>query len=144
MTFPLYEHIPKEMFLSSPKKITGGKESVLIVDDEEFVRITLSSMLTDLGYKVTIAASGKEAISILAKKKTFDLVLLDMNMPEVGGKKVFQKIKSLKLTSKVIVSSGYSDDILGKDGFAKQVNGFLQKPYKIEELSKKVREVLDT
>ena len=65
-----------------------------------------------------------------------------MNMPEIGGRKVFEKIKSLKINSRVIISSGYNDDILGKD-FAQQVDGFLQKPYKIEELARKIREVLD-
>lgn len=145
LTFPLHKDAPKELFSVTPKKIAGGKESVLVVDDEEYVRITLNSMLEDLGYNTTVAASGKEAISLLtSKKKKFDLILLDMNMPEVGGKKVFQKIQSLKLPCKVIISSGYSDEILGSDEFAEQVDGFLQKPYKIEELSRKLREVLDT
>jgi len=143
LTFGLYAQIPKEMLSLSLKKIVRGKEKVLIVDDEEYVRVTLHSMLTDLGYTVTTAESGKEAISILSKRKKFELVLLDMNMPHIGGKKVFQKIKSLDISCKVLISSGYSDDILGSDEFAKQVDGFLQKPYKIEELSRKVREVLD-
>ncbi len=143
LSFPLFKDIPSEVYLQPTKKIVGGAESVLIVDDEEFVRITLETMLKDLGYNVTVASSGKEAISYLLKRRKFDLVVLDLNMPEMSGKKVFHKIKSLKLRSKVIVSSGYSDDILGKDDFSKQVDGFLQKPYKIEELSRKLREVLD-
>jgi PAS domain S-box-containing protein len=143
LTFPLIKGIPAEIFRSSTKRIIGGSESVLVVDDEEFVRLTLSTMLTDLGYSVTTAAGGKEAITILSKRKIFRLVLLDMNMPQVGGKKVFQKIKSLKLRSKVIVSSGYSDAILKESDFAQTIDGFLQKPYRIEELAKKVRDVLD-
>ncbi len=143
LTFPLYDKIPLELYVTKPKKIVGGTESVLVVDDEDFVRQTLSAMLSDLGYSVTAASGGKEAISILSKMKKFDLVLLDMNMPQVGGKKVFQKIKSLKLHSKVIISSGYSDAILEEKVFAKNIDGFLQKPYKIEELARKIREVLD-
>ncbi|MDD8017589.1 MAG: PAS domain S-box protein [Bacteroidota bacterium] len=143
LTFPLNNDVPQELISTPSKKMRGGTESVLIVDDEEFVRITLSTMLIHLGYKVTIAESGKEAISLVSDKRKFDLVVLDMNMPQIGGKKVFQKIKALKLTTKIIVSSGYSDDILGKDNFVTEVEGFLQKPYKIEELAKKIRDVLD-
>ncbi len=143
VTFPLVKGIPKEIFAPSNRKITGGTESVLVVDDEEFIRMTLSTMLTDLGYSVTAAAGGKEAIALLAKRKKYQVILLDMNMPQVSGKKVFQKIKSLKLKSKVIISSGYNDAIIEGSTFAKQIDGFLQKPYKIEELAKKVRDVLD-
>ncbi len=143
LSFPLCSDVPSEIFISAPRKITGGSESVLVVDDEEFVRLTLGTMLSDLGYKVTTASGGKEAITILSKKKKFHLVLLDMNMPQVGGQKVFQKIKSLKLKCKVIISSGYSDAFLETSKFAKNIDGFLQKPYKIEELAKKVRDVLE-
>jgi PAS domain S-box-containing protein len=143
LIFPLIQGIPKDIFSPSIRKISGGSESVLIVDDEEFIRLTLSTMLSDLGYAVTTASGGVEAIALLSKKKKFHLVLLDMNMPQVGGKKVFQKIKSLKLKSKVIISSGYNDAILEGSKFSKEIDGFIQKPYKIEELAKKVREVLD-
>ncbi|MFA6468128.1 MAG: PAS domain S-box protein [Bacteroidota bacterium] len=143
LIFPLIKDIPADIFTASSKKIVRGSESVLVVDDEEFVRLTLSTMLTDLGYAVTTAAGGKEAIALLSKRKKYHLVLLDMNMPQVSGKKVFQKIKSLKLRSRVIVSSGYSDAILKEAKFTKNIDGFLQKPYKIEELAKKVRDVLD-
>ncbi|MFZ4621280.1 MAG: ATP-binding protein [Bacteroidota bacterium] len=143
VTFPLIKGIPKEIFAPSSRKIVGGTESVLVVDDEEFIRLTLSAMLTDLGYSVVTASGGKEAITLLSKRKKFQVILLDMNMPQVGGKKVFQMIKSLKLKSKVIISSGYNDAIIEGSTFAKQIDGFLQKPYKMEELAKKVREVLE-
>jgi len=143
LTFPLIKGIPAELFTPASRKITGGTESILVVDDEEFIRLTLSTMLTDLGYSVTTAAGGKEAITILEKRKKFHLVLLDVNMPQVSGKKVFQRIKALKLRTKVVVSSGYSDAILGESSFAQRIDGFLQKPYKIEDLAKKVRDVLD-
>lgn len=143
LSFPLYDKIPLEMYVTQPKKVVGGSESVLVVDDEEFIRLTLRTMLSDLGYSVISAAGGKEAITILATKQKFDLVLLDMNMPQFGGKKVFEKIKSLKLQCKVIISSGYSHAILEEKKFAKNIDGFLQKPYKIEELARKIREVFD-
>lgn len=143
LTFPLLLDIPSEIISSFSKKVVGGKESVLIVDDEEFVRITLRTMLADLGYKVTTASGGKEAIGLLDTKRIFDLVILDMMMPQIGGKNVYQKIITMKIPPKVIVSSGYSNDILGNDDFSEKVDGFLQKPYKIEELAKKIRDTLD-
>ncbi len=143
ITFPLVKGIPQEIFTPQNRKITGGTESILVVDDEEFIRMTLSTMLTDLGYSVVTAAGGNEAIALLSKRRKFHVILLDMNMPQVGGKKVFQKIKALKLKSKVIISSGYNDAIIEGSTFAKKIDGFLQKPYKMEELAKKVREVLD-
>jgi PAS domain S-box-containing protein len=127
----------------SSKKIVGGKESILVVDDEESVCTTISAMLVDLGYSVQATRSGKEALAILSKRNKIHLVLLDMTMPEMGGKEVFQKIRRMKSRARVIISSGYSDSILGEDTFAKNVDGFLQKPYRIEDLSKKIREVLD-
>lgn len=127
----------------SSKKVVGGKESILVVDDEESLCTTIATMLSDLGYTVTATRSGKEALKILSKRRKIDLVLLDMTMPEMGGKEVFQKIRRMKSRAKVIISSGYSDTILGEDTFAKKVDGFLQKPYRVEDLSNKIREVLD-
>jgi CheY-like chemotaxis protein len=140
---PLLPETFRARAASAGKKIVGGKENILVVDDEEGVRTTISAMLSDLGYSVQSTHSGKEALAILAKKKKIDLVLLDMTMPEMGGKEVFQKMRRLKSHAKVIISSGYSDSILGEDNFARKVDGFLQKPYQIEDLSRKIRDVLD-
>jgi PAS domain S-box-containing protein len=142
LSFPLNKDYPHEMVTSPARKVQRGSESILIVDDEEFVRTTLRTMLEDLGYTVTVATGGRNAITILKKKKKFDLILLDMNMPEFGGRKVFELIKQMNISSPVLISSGYSDDILGDD-FSRKVDGFLQKPYKFEELSRKVRDILD-
>jgi two-component system, cell cycle sensor histidine kinase and response regulator CckA len=143
LTFPLDKLAQQSIVYQEQKKIVGGKESILIVDDELFVRVTLNAMLSDLGYKVKVAENGKEALKYLQSKAKFHLVILDLNMPEMNGKTVFQKIKSSKLPCKVIISSGYSDEILGNDSLAKKVDGFLQKPYKIEDLAKKIHEVME-
>lgn len=127
-------------------RIVGGSETILIVDDEEPVRDTITAMLSDLGYRVRSAASGQEALNVLSKqsaKSTFDLVLLDMTMPDMSGKEVFDRISKMKKKIKVLVSSGYTDEVLGDDSFANNVAGFIQKPYEITEIAKKVRSVLD-
>jgi PAS domain S-box-containing protein len=135
-----FAHVGKK----SSEKIVGGNESILIVDDEEIVSTTISAMLIDLGYCITTASGGKEALAILKRQPSFDLILLDMTMPEMGGEQVYKKIRRMKISAKVIISSGYSDSILSEKSFLTKIDGFLQKPYVIEELAMKVRAVLDT
>ncbi len=127
-------------------RIVGGSEAILVVDDEESVRETITAMLSDLGYRVRSAASGQEALNVLSKqpaKGGYDLVLLDMTMPDMSGKEVFDRISKMNKAIRVLVSSGYTDEVLGGDNFANNVAGFIQKPYEIAEIAKKVRSVLD-
>ena len=124
--FPKLPETFKSKTVRSGGIIVGGKETILVVDDEEIVRTTISAMLSDLGYTVESSRSGKEALDILAKKKKIDLVLLDMTMPAMGGKEVFQKIRRIKPHAKVIISSGYSDRIRSRTSqkkFAKYWTG---------------------
>ncbi len=138
--------LPETVTLKQRKqspRIVGGSESILVVDDEDTVRETITAMLSDLGYVVRSAATGKEALNVLSKQRKFDLVLLDMTMPDMSGKAVFEKISRMKKSIRVLVSSGYTDEVLGDDSFANNVAGFIQKPYEIAEIAKKVRSVLD-
>ena len=146
-TFSLYLPLIDGAQSLLPKKnaarIVGGDESVLVVDDDEAVCATIVAMLRDLGYAVASARGGQEALDILARKHRCDLIILDMNMPDMDGKKVFQKIRRMKITTRVLISSGYSDSILHERTFARKADGFLQKPYQIEDLAVQVRAVLD-
>jgi PAS domain S-box-containing protein len=141
--------LPEAVTLKEKKqspRIVGGSEAILVVDDEETVRETITAMLSDLGYRVRSAASGQEALNVLSKqpaKGGYDLVLLDMTMPDMSGKKVFDRISKMNKAIRVLVSSGYTDEVLGDDSFANNVAGFIQKPYEIAEIAKKVRAVLD-
>ncbi|MGB2866963.1 MAG: PAS domain S-box protein [Bacteroidota bacterium] len=124
-------------------KLTRGGEHILVIDDEKDVGDVIGGMLTSLGYRVTIVDSGKKAIALYKKKKRFDTVILDMNMPTIGGKETFFKLKELDPEVRVVISTGYSDRTAETSPLRDSVDGFLQKPYQMEELSKTLRFVLD-
>ena len=121
-----------------------GKETILLVDDEEVVVDVGGEMLQEMGYTVLMARSGKEAIEIYTKhKEEIHLVVLDMIMPNMGGGEVYDTMKELNPKVKVLLSSGYSMDSHATETLARGCNGFLQKPCDLRDLSRKVREVLD-
>jgi CheY-like chemotaxis protein len=124
-------------------RLARGKETVLVVDDESDVRDVIGGMLENLGYKVTTVESGKKAINLYKKKKRFDVVVLDMNMPVMGGKETFAKLKAIDPNTRVIISTGYSNRTLELSPLRDAANAILQKPYQMEELSKTLRSVLE-
>lgn len=120
-----------------------GKGTVLLVDDEQIMRITAKEILKELGYKVMVAGNGQEALDIYEKSmQEIDLVILDMVMPVMNGKDCFRKIIALNPQAKVILASGYShdDDIEGmkKAGLVACIG----KPYRSAALSKIVHGAL--
>jgi len=122
----------------------NGPETVLLVDDEDFILKVGSQILQELGYTVLTAGSGKEALEIYSDKKDeIDIVVLDMIMPGMGGGETFDSIKAIKPEAKVLLSSGYS--IMGEasDILSRGCQGFIQKPYTMKSFSEKLREILD-
>lgn len=124
-------------------KLVKGKEKVLVIDDEEHVGEVIGGMLKDLGYTVTTVQSGMEAIDLLKKKKKFDLIVLDMNMPTMGGRETFYRLKELQPDLRVVISTGYSNTSLNESTLRQAVHGILQKPYQLEDLSHTVRAALE-
>ncbi len=124
-------------------KTERGTEQVIIIDDEKDVADVIGRMLLNLGYHTTIVNSGQKAINLFKKKKKFDIIILDLNMPKMSGKETFVKIKKLDPKIPVIISTGYSDRDMDVSQWKYPVNAFLQKPYSIEELSKAIRSILD-
>lgn len=125
-------------------QVFTGDKRILVVDDEEHVGDVIAGMLKNLGYKVSIVRSGAQAVARVKRaKKKFDVVILDMNMPRMGGKETLAKLRKLEPALRVIVSTGYSTTSLESSPISEAISGFLQKPYQIEELSKAIREVLD-
>lgn len=143
MYFP---QIPEGAYIrrrQEPQRIPHGTERILLVDDEIPVNRVEHAMLTDLGYTVEAVHDGLEAINKLkTSPQKFSLVILDLNMPHLGGKETFSAIKRLFPHLKVLICSAYSDGMIDTD-LMKNVDGFLQKPYAIQEMAYKVREVLD-
>jgi PAS domain S-box-containing protein len=121
-----------------------GDETLLLVDDEEKILGVNKEMLEYMGYKVYGARSGKEASEIYQEKSDeIDLTILDVVMPEMSGKETFEHIRMINPEAKIILLSGYSLDGDAEVIMRQGCNGFLQKPFQITELSKKIREVLD-
>jgi PAS domain S-box-containing protein len=120
-----------------------GNEAVLLVDDEEGPIMVEELMLKELGYQVIPARSGKEAIELYQNNNNaFDLVALDMIMPEMSGKETYERLKELDPDVKVLLVSGYSLNKQVEELMDLGCNGFIQKPFDILQLSQKIRDVL--
>jgi two-component system cell cycle sensor histidine kinase/response regulator CckA len=121
-----------------------GSETILLVDDEEMIIDVGKGMLERLGYRTIAAKGGEQAIETVRRKgNEIDLVLLDLIMPGMDGGKVFDHIRRLKPKMPVILSSGYALNGLSQKILNRGCNGFIQKPFNLSELSRKVREILD-
>jgi PAS domain S-box-containing protein len=117
--------------------------TILVVDDEEIVRKYTATVVERLGFKTVVAANGDEAVRLFRKKPdNFICVILDLTMPIMDGLTTFKEIKRIKADSKVVLLSGYSErDATGRfDG--QGLSGFLQKPFKLEELREKLYHTL--
>ena len=139
---------PQGMGVIEEKRSAGdplrGSETVLFVDDEDMILEVAEELLKWLGYKTLIAGSGKEAIEVYeAQKERVDMVILDMIMPDISGSEVYDRLKHINPEVKVLLSSGYTIDGAASEIMNRGCNGFIQKPFKIKELSQKLREILD-
>jgi len=124
--------------------IVKGEGTILLVDDEEVIIDVGSEILEVLGYKVSVARSGREAMEIYREKQDeIDMVILDMIMPDMDGGETFNALKSIDPDVKVILSSGYSADARSTRMMEEGCYGFIQKPYSVNTLSQKVKEVLN-
>ena len=122
----------------------GGSETILLVDDEELIRDLGSRILTKAGYTLITASNGKEALEIYQKRRgEISLVLLDLMMPEMGGKQCLEGLLSLNPSVKVIVASGFSANGPTKDALSAGAKAFVNKPYDMRQVLEVVRQVLD-
>ena len=121
-----------------------SKERILVVDDEEAVRMVMQRSLEHLGYVVDIAEGGDEAIQKLgALHGAYSLVILDMIMPGMSGDEVFFALRAKYPTLSVLVASGYSNDKRTRTVLDSERVGFIRKPFAIEELASAVRKLLE-
>ena len=145
-TFSVYlpasgKNVVEEKAPSEP--IPKGGETVLLVDDEEMILSIGEKILKRMGYGVMPARSGKEAIETYEKNKdTIDIVVLDMIMPEIGGGEIYDRLKEINPGVKVLLSSGYSVEGMASEILKRGCNGFIQKPFRMRELSQKIREIV--
>ncbi|MBW2119784.1 MAG: PAS domain S-box protein [Deltaproteobacteria bacterium] len=126
------------------EEIPGGSEKILLVDDEETILDIVRNMLDRSGYTVITAESGEEAVEVYrAEKEDIDLVILDVNMPGMGGHKCLKGLIKIDPEVKVIIATGYTAAGKVKETLESGAAGFIGKPYRLAEILKKIREVLD-
>lgn len=116
---------------------------VLIVDDEPNMRTTLADILQDEGYQVGTAATGEQAVEMCSKEH-FNIVLMDVRMPGMGGVEAFRQIRRHHDNVRVIMMSAYSVDELRESALDEGAIAFLSKPLDIEKVVKLIGEVKDT
>jgi two-component system, cell cycle sensor histidine kinase and response regulator CckA len=147
-TFSIYlpasrREVKKEK--GAPPRIFNGEghEGVLFIDDEEMIKDVGTEILKALGYQVFSASSGLEAVETFKKnREKIHAVILDMIMPGMGGGEIFDALIGIDPEVKVLLSSGYSVDGEASEILKRGCKGFIQKPFDITSLSKKLREVL--
>jgi CheY-like chemotaxis protein len=127
-----------------PREAPGGRETLLLVEDEEQVRRLATAVLRRQGYEVLEAASGSEALAVAeAFAGRIDLLVTDVVMPHMRGTEVARTLTALRPGLKVIYVSGYTDDEQFRKEAGAEEFGFLAKPFTPGALARRVREVLD-
>ena len=149
-TFTVYfpatdEALPEAVEPSAPAPIDRGSETILVVEDEMILREMARDFLTDVGYRVLEAVSGRQAIEVWKQHRgEIDLLLTDMKMPEgVSGMDLAEHMLQDRPGLKIIFTSGYSDDVVSPEILARTNARFLPKPYSYADLTRLVREGLD-
>jgi PAS domain S-box-containing protein len=148
-TFKIYLPAAENAVITSRDTAThkekrSGSETILAVDDENIIIRTITESLGSLGYHVISASDGCEAVKLFVENKSkIDLILLDLMMPSMNGYEAFKEIKAMDPCSKIILCTGYVADDSVQEMLNNGVKGLLKKPYRIEDLSRAVRLVLD-
>lgn len=127
------------------ESLTPGTGLILIVDDEESLRLTLKEILETCGYNVLLAEDGKQGLKIFKQRcNEIKLILLDLAMPNMSGKDSYIEMKKIFPSVKVLVISGFKHDQRVREIRNLGVNGYLAKPFTMVELSRKIAEVLQS
>jgi signal transduction histidine kinase len=133
---------PKES--SAPMELQGGSETVLLVEDEEIVRNLGVRILSGLGYRVMHAGNGDEAIELARDHgERIDLLMTDVVMPGMSGRELANRLACLHPETRMLFTSGYTDNAIVHHGVLDEGVSFIGKPYSHSALARKVREVLD-
>ncbi len=135
----------KESARAAPEdNIKGGTETILLVDDEEFIRDLGKRILSRAGYKILTADTGRQALEVYRQQsQRISMVILDLVMPQMGGKECLDELLKIDPNATVLVASGFSANGPVKDSIEAGARGFVQKPYKVTQFLQTVRAVLD-
>ncbi len=140
---PTTNPMPAALPTTLPMKPASGTGRILVVDDHPVVRQVTAKMLTALGYKVTTALDGVEALEYYtAHADDIDLVILDMVMPRMGARECFRQLKAINRNVRAILSTGYVKNNAVHEIMIDGMAAFIQKPYELSQLAEVVERVL--
>jgi signal transduction histidine kinase/CheY-like chemotaxis protein len=126
------------------EEMAGGTEHILLVEDDASVRRSTRETLLRLGYSVTEAASGRAGLALGSDDtRHFDLALCDVILGDISGPAVYEALRALRPSVRVLYMSGYADEAIVRTGVLDEGHPFLPKPFTPQDLSRKIREVLD-
>ena len=140
---PVFEDIHTDYNELQKTNIIPGTGDILIIDDEAAILRAASLILTECGYNTTAATNANDGLTILKDPlHHFDLIILDLAMPDMSGLEAYKEIKKLLPQQKVILASGYKQDKRIQEALDLGVDAFIQKPYSMEELSQIVASIV--
>jgi len=147
-TFKIYLPATKQAATAEPLEaqpaLRGGRETILVVEDEESLRELIQEVLGGLGYNVLLARDGKEAVELYAAHhEQVALAVLDLVMPRMGGQEAYERMRERGGKLPVIFMTGYSVEVARSQFLTEAGATLMQKPYSMNELGRKVREALD-
>jgi PAS domain S-box-containing protein len=126
------------------RRLPGGTETLLLVEDEAAVRSSARRLLERQGYSVLEARHGADALRIVEESgRSIDLVVTDLVMPEMGGKELAERLRAHRPGLKILFMSGYTEKAIAADGVMPPHTGFVEKPFTVEQLMRRLREILD-
>lgn len=133
------------LILTAPAATQLKSCTILLVEDDEQVRMAARAMLQKMGFTIIEASNGKEALEVYQRNANdINLVITDIGMPVMDGYELFQKLKSLNPILSIIVSSGFSDTVVTSRIPRNDIAGFMSKPYRFDKMQEVLKNVVDT
>jgi DNA-binding response OmpR family regulator len=121
----------------------GKGETILVVEDEETVRLILADVLEELGYNVLLASDARPAIPILQSDRRIDLMVSDVMLPHINGRKLAEIARASRPDLKVLFVTGYAEDARSRGDFLEPGMDMMTKPFALDELGTKVRAIIE-
>ena len=116
----------------------------MIIDDEVSVCEIAKDMLSNLGYTITFVHDGKAGTELYRTRRgSIDLVMMNMNMPLMGGRETFRQLKNINPQLPILIVTGHGRAVVDESEWSSEISGYLQKPFQLEDLATKIRHVLD-
>ncbi|ANI79546.1 PAS domain-containing hybrid sensor histidine kinase/response regulator [Sphingobium sp. EP60837] len=141
---PVADAEPEEQTAESAPIHHGDGQSVLLVEDDESVRLLVRDVLEELGYKATEAPDGQQAVRILEDGQRFDLMISDVGLPGMNGRQLAEIAREHLPDLPILFITGYAESAAVRGGFLSNNMQMITKPFQIEMLSARIREMLES